>query len=180
MYSTKTIEKILLAELSRNQYNSFMQDVKDSSDLSYKEIKNIRNSETFRKIFGNKERIWIPLDVENTIEEPLHGLSNGEAQRQKFIINEYLYGILFAYYGLPYIDSFGDEDEESIIDVIYNIVRSQFEDRYTMEEQSQMYITGRMNYIDYNYVIAVDIATNKDTRSIISNYTIIKITVYKY
>lgn len=150
MYSTKTIEKILLAELSRNQYNSFMQDVKDSSDLSYKEIKNIRNSETFRKIFGNKQRIWIPLDVENTIEEPLHGLSNGEAQRQILIINAYLYGILFAYYGLPYIDSFGDEDEESIIDVIYNIVRSQFEDRYTMEEQSQMYITGRMNYIDYN------------------------------
>ena len=54
MYSTKNIENILLAELTRSQYDTFMEDVADSTDLSYKEIRNVRNSETFRKVFGNK------------------------------------------------------------------------------------------------------------------------------
>ena len=55
MYSTKQLEKILLAELTRQQYNTFMEDVADSTDLTYKEIRNIRNSDTFRKVFGNNQ-----------------------------------------------------------------------------------------------------------------------------
>ena len=68
MYSTKQLEKILLAELTRTQYDTFMEDVADSTDLSYREIRNVRNSETFRKVFGNKQRIWIPLDISEEIE----------------------------------------------------------------------------------------------------------------
>ena len=68
MYSTKQLENILLAELTRSQYDTFMEDVADSTDLSYKEIRNVRNSETFRKVFGNKQRIWIPLDISEEIE----------------------------------------------------------------------------------------------------------------
>ena len=47
MYSTKQLEKILLAELTRTQYDTFMEDVADSTDLSYREIRNVRNSETY-------------------------------------------------------------------------------------------------------------------------------------
>ena len=57
MYSTKQLENILLAELTRTQYDTFMETVRDSTDLSYKEIRNVRNSETFKKVFGNKQRI---------------------------------------------------------------------------------------------------------------------------
>ena len=64
MYSTKHLENILLAELTRKQYRQFMDDVADSTGLYFKQIRNVRNSDTFKKVFGNKQRIWIPLDIE--------------------------------------------------------------------------------------------------------------------
>lgn len=64
MYSTKHLENILLAELTRKQYKQFMDDVADSTGLYFKQIRNVRNSDTFKKVFGNKQRIWIPLDIE--------------------------------------------------------------------------------------------------------------------
>ena len=69
MYSTKHLENIILAELTRKQYNQFMKDTINSpelsgysEDLSYKKIRNIRNSLTYKRIFGNKQRIWILFD----------------------------------------------------------------------------------------------------------------------
>ena len=66
MYSTKNIENVLLAELTRTQYDKFMKDTINSpklsdysEDLSYKKIRNIRKSSTYKQIFGNKQRIWI-------------------------------------------------------------------------------------------------------------------------
>ena len=63
MYSTKNIENILLAELSRTQERKFMEDVSRDAELSYKEIWQVRKKEVYQKIFGNKYRIWIPLDI---------------------------------------------------------------------------------------------------------------------
>ena len=82
MYSTKQLEKILLAELTRTQYNTFMEDVADSTDLSYKEIRNVRNSETFRKVFGNKQRIWIPLDIE--VDDNINGKQHYEQLYKRY------------------------------------------------------------------------------------------------
>ena len=64
MYSTKNIENILLAELSRKQEKQLMQDVSRDAELSYKEIWQVRKKEVYQRIFGNKYRIWIPLDIE--------------------------------------------------------------------------------------------------------------------
>ena len=64
MYSTKNIENILIAELSRKQERKFMEDVSRNAGISYKEIWQIRKKEVYQRIFGNKYRIWIPLDIE--------------------------------------------------------------------------------------------------------------------
>ena len=64
MYSTKNIENILIAELSRKQERKFMEDVSRDAEISYKEIWQIRKKEVYQRIFGNKYRIWIPLDIE--------------------------------------------------------------------------------------------------------------------
>ena len=99
MYSTKHLENILLAELTRKQYRQFMDDVADSSGLYFKQIRNVRNSDTFKKVFGNKQRIWIPLDIEveySTVDV-----------KQKY---ERLFGKYYLY-----------SNNDSIIDILYNI-----------------------------------------------------------
>lgn len=63
MYSTKNIENILIAELSRKQERKFMEDVSRDAEISYKEIWQVRKKEVYQRIFGNKYRIWIPLDI---------------------------------------------------------------------------------------------------------------------
>lgn len=68
MYSTKNIENILknivlIAELSRKQEKTLMQDVSRDAEISYKEIWQVRKKEVYQRIFGNKYRIWIPLDT---------------------------------------------------------------------------------------------------------------------
>ena len=82
MYSTKQLENILLAELTRTQYDTFMETVRDSTDLTYKEIRNVRNSETFRKVFGNKQRIWIPLDIE--VDDNINGKQHYEQLYKRY------------------------------------------------------------------------------------------------
>ena len=79
MYSTKNIENVLLSELTRKQYDTFMKDVKNSpklsdysEDLSYKKIRNIRNSSTYKQIFGNKQRIWILFDDNISVSDNKH------------------------------------------------------------------------------------------------------------
>ena len=88
MYSTKNIENILLAELSRQQYDTFMETVRDSTDLSYRQIRNVRNSDTFRKVFGNKQRIWIPLDISEEIETSTDKYKEYENIFKKYNNNE--------------------------------------------------------------------------------------------
>ena len=70
MYSTKNIENILIAELSRSQEKRFMEDVSRDAEISYKKIWQVRKKEVYQRIFGNKYRIWIPLDIEvDTVEK---------------------------------------------------------------------------------------------------------------
>lgn len=49
----------ILSELTRKQYDLLMSDISDYGIASPFEIRKLRNSKTFRKIFGNKQRIWM-------------------------------------------------------------------------------------------------------------------------
>lgn len=51
--------KSILSELTRKQYDLLMSDISDYGISSPFEIRKLRNSKTFKKIFGNKQRIWI-------------------------------------------------------------------------------------------------------------------------
>ena len=59
MYSTKQLEKILLAELTRTQYNTWFSDSLDQSEISLRDLVKFRQNDTFRKVFGNQRRIFI-------------------------------------------------------------------------------------------------------------------------
>ena len=69
MYSTKTIENILLAELTRTQYNTWFSDSLDQSEISLRDLVKFRQNDTFRKVFGNQRRIFIPFAVQKSEEE---------------------------------------------------------------------------------------------------------------
>ena len=55
MYSTKNIEKILLAELSRWQYNQWMSDSLEQTDTTLRDTVKVYKNASFQQIFG-KER----------------------------------------------------------------------------------------------------------------------------
>ena len=74
MYSTKNIENILLAELSRNQYNRWMSDSLEHSKSTLKNIVNLYKTPTFQSIFNGKRRIFIPLELEKITEEEKHSI----------------------------------------------------------------------------------------------------------
>ena len=69
MYSTKNIEKILLAELTRSQYNTWFSDSLDQSEISLRDLVKFRQNNTFKKIFGNQRRIFIPFEIKKSEEE---------------------------------------------------------------------------------------------------------------
>ena len=126
MYSTKQLENILLAELSRTQYDTFMETVRDSTDLSYKEIKNVRNSETFRKVFGNKQRIWIPLDISEEIETSTDKYLEYENIFKRYNSNEldrYLINTILTYVDLWRIYGF-ESNKEAIVDKIQSLEKA--------------------------------------------------------
>ena len=54
----------LLAALTKEQYNQLMHDVVERTpdNKTFKDIKNVRNSQTFKQVFGNKQRIWIKAE----------------------------------------------------------------------------------------------------------------------
>ena len=150
MYSTKNIEKILLAELTRQQYDTFMKDVKDSTGLYFKQIRNIRNSETFRKVFGNKQRIWIPLNV---IDKPqkiylTDYMSESDIKYTQSNCIENLRWLMWYYYLLM-----AKEDYKNIDDVhkyLIDLRNKNFEKRYSREELTRMFINGKISYFDIN------------------------------
>ena len=63
----------ILSELTRKQYDLLMSDISDYGIANHFEIRKLRNSKTFKKIFGNKQRIWmlpfnaVPDDVADSI-----------------------------------------------------------------------------------------------------------------
>ena len=128
MYSTKNIENVLLAELTRTQYDTFMKIIKNSTDLglSYREIRNVRNSETFRKVFGNKQRIWIPLDI---VENTTIRSSDNSEQYKEFTkiywgksdtISKYLFDTFANYWNAW--RRFGNEQNKKELDKELNLI----------------------------------------------------------
>lgn len=73
MFKRTKRRKSILSELTRKQYDLLMSDMSDYGIASPFEIRKLRNSKTFRKIFGNKQRIWmlpfnaVPDDVADSI-----------------------------------------------------------------------------------------------------------------
>lgn len=59
MFKRTKRRKSVLSELTRKQYDLLMSDISDYGIASPFEIRKLRNSKTFRKIFGNKQRIWM-------------------------------------------------------------------------------------------------------------------------
>ena len=122
MYSTKNIENILLAELLPNQYRDWMQDSQKSSKTSFRDMLKLRKSNVFQQIFGNKQRIWLKLDIENTNKEE-------KQEKQKFflkdnnipdIILDSFYYLLYGYYlikgnnNIPVVEKLADDYAYSV------------------------------------------------------------------
>ena len=65
MNITTNYLETLLEAVTREQYKSVMKDIKDNSKVSYspKQVKNVRNSETYKQIFGNKQRLWFKINI---------------------------------------------------------------------------------------------------------------------
>ena len=59
MFKRTKRRKSVLSELTRKQYDLLMSDISDYGIAGPFEIRKLRNSKTFKKIFGNKQRIWM-------------------------------------------------------------------------------------------------------------------------
>lgn len=57
---------VILEALTRNQYEQIMKDTSKATQKTYKDIRNVRNSPTFKQIFGNKQRIWKNVGIINS------------------------------------------------------------------------------------------------------------------
>lgn len=64
-YSVKNIDTILEA-LTKNQYKKLMTDSVDGYGLSMFDVKNARNTITYKQVFGNKQRIWKKISIANS------------------------------------------------------------------------------------------------------------------
>ena len=116
MYSTKNIENILLAELSRNQYNRWMSDSLEHSKSTLKNIVNLYKTPTFQSIFNGKRRIFIPLELEKITEEEKHSIQiNYYYDKMPYqireIISNYIKFVYIIYFLLT---------SEKVDDVIYD------------------------------------------------------------
>ena len=69
MYSTKNIEKILLAELSRWQYNQWMSDSLEQTDTTLRDTVKVYKNAAFQQIFGKERRIFLPIEIKISNEE---------------------------------------------------------------------------------------------------------------
>ena len=73
MFKRTKRRKSILSELTRKQYDLLMSDMSDYGIANPFEIRKLRNSKTYKKIFGNKQRIWmlpfnaVPDDVADSI-----------------------------------------------------------------------------------------------------------------
>ena len=127
MYSTKNIENILLAELLPNQYRDWMQDSQKSSKTSFRDMLKLRKSNVFQQIFGNKQRIWLKLDIENT---------NKEEERKRIlrsvdipsIITDSFKSLLYGYYLIKGINT--SDIQKLVRSYIYNITETKLIDMY--------------------------------------------------
>ena len=133
----KAISSILLAALNRQQYRQLMQDTKDSADKSFGEIIKNRNSKTHRKIFGNKQRVWIKLDTLYTDKEQLKSeyldsneLKNGSGADSLKKIKECIKDVIYGYYAL--------ENDISTAETIAN----QYVDKFSNNTLIDMYVNG--------------------------------------
>ena len=59
MFKRTKRRKSVLSELTRKQYDLLMSDISDYGIASPFEIRKLRNSKNFKKIFGNKQRVWM-------------------------------------------------------------------------------------------------------------------------
>ena len=64
----------ILSELTRKQSDLLIDDIVDLGISTPRDIMRFRKSETYKKVFGNKSRIWLPLNIEITNVEDLPGL----------------------------------------------------------------------------------------------------------
>lgn len=71
MHSRKTIENIyvILAELTHSQYSKWLSDSLEQSEMTMRDLVKFRQNDTFKKIFGNQRRIFIPFEVKKDAEE---------------------------------------------------------------------------------------------------------------
>lgn len=133
----KAISSILLAALNRQQYRQLMQDTKDSADKSFSGIIKNRNSKTHRKIFGNKQRVWIKLDVDVNKEylknEYLNSLEliTGSGANSLKKIKECLRDVICGYYILEHGDINIAED-----------IANQYVSRFSTNMLIDMYVNG--------------------------------------
>lgn len=137
MSITKAISSILLAALSKQQYRQLMQDTKDSADKSFSGIIKNRNTKTHRKIFGNKQRVWIKLDTLYTDKEQLKSeylnsneLKNGSGADSLKKIKECIKDVIYGYYAL-----------KNDIDTAEDIA-NQYVDRFSNDMLIDMYVNG--------------------------------------
>ena len=101
MYSTKNIEKILLAVLSRWQYNQWMSDSLEQTDTTLRDTVKVYKNAAFQQIFGKERRVFIPIEVDLTEEDKKSlqqaTLSEIPEQLLKNIKNSY-YIVYFIYF----------------------------------------------------------------------------------
>lgn len=131
MYSTKHLENILLAELGyQKQYKPWMKDSSRVSGKSFKEMKTLRSSGVFRQIFGNKQRIWLKLDIDT---------ENNDSMKREYIRSQGVPGIIrYSIYNLIYSFYLLSENDLNIIDGLVSVYTAKLSEN----DKIDMYVNG--------------------------------------
>ena len=131
MYSTKHLENILLAELGyQKQYKPWMKDSSRVSGKSFKEMKTLRSSGVFRQIFGNKQRIWLKLDIDT---------ENNDSMKREYIRSQGVPGIIrYSIYNLIYSFYLLLENDLNIIDGLVSVYTAKLSEN----DKIDMYVNG--------------------------------------
>lgn len=88
MNTYKKYRNTILSELTRKQSDLLIDDIVDFGISTPKDIMQFRKSETYKKVFGNKQRIWLPLDIEIPIVEDLPSIINEYSYYTKMITDK--------------------------------------------------------------------------------------------
>ena len=154
----KNIEAIFAA-LTRNEYQQLLKQVNKQTKASYKDVKNIRNSQVFKQIFGNKQRIWIKAntDVGDNVQDLIKSSKEVRAYNAK--VNRAIKNLLNVYKRFAAIEANKDKTKNK---------KKYYTETYDKiseypESELQNNITSWLNNIIYFYDINGRIKKQKAT-----------------